>query len=103
VLKTALQRRGMDILEASRAAQGLALARQHRPRLIVLELEIAEAAQQQLCNDFAQQSSLDPPTLVVIGTARRSQHPPTNMAADELVSKPYHYGPLIRKIEELVT
>jgi CheY-like chemotaxis protein len=103
VLKTALERRGLDILEASQASHGLALARRHQPRVIVLDLEIADAARQQLCNDFAQQSSQDPPLLVVIGTARRSFHPPPNVAADQLVPKPYHYGQLIRKIEQLMT
>ncbi|NIL96058.1 MAG: response regulator [Planctomycetales bacterium] len=103
VLKTALQRRGLDILEASRPAHGLALARQHQPRVVVLDLEIAQSAQRQLCEDFAQQASHDPPILVVIGTAGRAYPPPQNGSAEQVVSKPYHYGPLVRKIEQLVT
>ena len=40
VLQTALERRGVRTMAASRAEQGLAMAQRHHPDLIVLDLEI---------------------------------------------------------------
>ena len=98
VLQTALERRGVRTLSANQAQQGLQLARQHHPDLIVLDLELDTADPAALSAPFAEQSRTDRAPLVLLGTLRRQQ------PADdgEFVAKPYHYGPLIRKIEELL-
>ena len=44
VLRTALERDGIEIWEATRADRGLELVRQHHPQVIVLEVEIADRA-----------------------------------------------------------
>ncbi|HUS38517.1 MAG: response regulator [Pirellulales bacterium] len=102
VLKTALQRRGIAILEASGASQGLALARTHKPQVIVLDLEISNGGPQKVCDDFAEDLDDESPTLVVIGNAQIPSRGAGGHSADQVVAKPYHYGPLIRKIEQLV-
>ena len=99
VLRTVLSRRGVETLCCERASDGLQLAQQHHPGLIVLDLELAETAQSGLSTRFAEQSQADHASLVVLGSARRDDHPPPQ---SEFVRKPYHYGPLIRKIEELL-
>ena len=99
VLRTALEGRGLRILAASRARRGLELARQHRPDLIVLDLEVESAGPEALCRPFARQSREHQSFLVMLGTLRRG---PSGLTGGELVAKPYHYGPLIRKIEELL-
>jgi CheY-like chemotaxis protein len=99
VLRTALERRGVQTICSARAPDGLELAQRHHPGLIVLDLELAEAAQPGLSARFAEHSQADQSPLVVLGTARRGDHPPPQ---SEFVRKPYHYGPLIRKIEELL-
>jgi DNA-binding response OmpR family regulator len=100
VLGTALGRRGVRILSARRARQGLELARTHHPDLIVLDLEVEEAAlgEGELSAWFAGQSRADPAPLVILGTARRRDP----LLQGEFVAKPYHYGPLVRRIEELL-
>lgn len=102
VLATVLGRRGVRTLSAAGGPQGLRLARQHHPDLIVLDLEVVEGAVESggLSAEFAHQSRVDRAPLVLLGTARRS-HPP--LSEGEFVSKPYHYAPLIRKIEELLS
>ncbi len=97
VLRTALERRGMEILEASRAEQGLELARRHTPDLIVLDLEM-ETASEGLPAGFEAASSSGRTPMVLLGSARRDGGAPHR----QYVSKPYHYGPLIRRIEELL-
>ncbi len=99
VLATALERRGLQILATSGAEQGLQLARRHRPDLIVLDVEIEEPDEATACAPLAAQSEVNRTPLVVIGSARRACCGPH---VGEFVSKPYHYAPLIRKIESLL-
>jgi len=99
VLQTALQRRGLQTFSASRAGPGLELARRHHPDLIVLDLELDQANPEDLSAPFAEQSRTDHTALVMLGTVRRDR---AGMPEGEFVAKPYHYGPLIRRIEELL-
>lgn len=98
VLRTALERRGLTIFEASRADQGLKLAEQLDPDLIVLDLEL-ETDGGLIVGDIEKQSRARKRPIIMLGAARRrgSLHP-----GAEFIAKPYHYGPLIRKIEQLV-
>jgi two-component system phosphate regulon response regulator PhoB len=99
VLKTALERQGMQVLLAGRAGPGLELARRHHPDLIVLDMELDDSDPDGLCAPFAEQSNIDSAPLVMLGKVSRGRRRP---AAGEFVAKPYHYGPLIRRIEELL-
>ncbi len=98
VLQTALQRRGLRTYAAGQARQGLDLARQHHPDLIVLDLEVGDSSPDVLSAPFAEQSRSDGAPLVLLGSIRRRQPAPKG----EIVAKPYHYAPLVRKIEELL-
>jgi CheY-like chemotaxis protein len=98
VLRTALARRGTKIWEATRADEGLELARRHHPSVIVLDLEIADQASATIQDGF-RAAEIPQAPIVLLGSARRgTQHFPTG----QFVAKPYHYGPLIRKIECLL-
>jgi DNA-binding response OmpR family regulator len=99
VLTTALERRGLKILSASGPRRGLRLAREHHPDLIVLDLEADGGEADEVCAPFAEQSRASQATLVVLGSIRRDFHHPP---AGEFIPKPYHYGPLIRRIEQLL-
>ena len=75
------------------------LARKHVPHLIVLDIEHLAAGPAEIADDFAAQSrARATPLLLLGGRGRRSDVLPPA----EFVRKPYHYGPLIRKIEELL-
>ena len=104
VLQTALERRGLRTFAASRAVAGLELARRHHPNLIVLDLELLDlelddSSPAELCAPFAEQSRMEHTPLVILGSVRRDR---ADLPDGEFVAKPYHYGPLIRKIEELL-
>lgn len=102
VLRTALERRGVRILSASRAHQGLEMARRHRPDLIVLDLEWQRGTPEEICAPFVRESRTRQTPLVMLGTVRRRAGR-GELPAGEFVPKPYHYGPLIRRIEELLS
>ncbi len=99
VLQTALERQGLKTRTASQANEGLALAKEHRPALIVLDLEIDGGPPDEIASRFARQSPAGETSLVLLGSARRPQSVPQG----EYVAKPYHYAPLIRKIEEMLS
>ncbi|MBX9790556.1 MAG: response regulator [Pirellulales bacterium] len=99
VLREVLQSRGMQILEAQRADEGLALARCEHPDLIVVDLELENGAPQQVSASFAATSHDQHTPLILIGTARVRRTAPPGGA---FLQKPYHYAPLIRKIEQLL-
>lgn len=97
VLRTVLEHRGVRILEASAPQEGLDLARQHQPDLIVLDLEL-DSSPPELPHELASHATHATP-LVLLGTARRRKSHPH---VGEFVAKPYHYAPLVRRIEQLL-
>jgi DNA-binding response OmpR family regulator len=99
VLRMALAGSGTHVLEASRPDEGLRLAREHHPDVIVLDLDVAAESGEGIAADFDAESQARETALVLLGSARRTRK---GFHAGQFVSKPYHYGPLIRKIEGLL-
>ena len=99
VLRTALERKGCKILATSRAKHGLQLAQQHHPDVIVLDLELTKTSAEEFCAPFAQEENATPSQLVILGTVKCSGE---GRPKGEFVAKPYHYAPLIRRIEQLL-
>jgi CheY-like chemotaxis protein len=105
VLQTALERRGMRTLSAGQTTLGLELAHLHRPDLIVLDLEVEDTRPEEVRAQFAHDPQVSETPMVMLGTVRlKSNDSQDQRDLDEkgFVSKPYHYGPLIRKIEQLL-
>ena len=100
VLRTVLQRRGMEIFEAGGTQQGLELAGRHRPDVIVLDLEGQDAETDAVFCRFDAESGDGHTSLVVLGEARLRARP---RRSGEFISKPYHYGPLVEKILALAS
>jgi CheY-like chemotaxis protein len=129
VLQTALERHGVRALTTGQTTKGVELARQHHPDLIVLDMEL-EDMQECSFDDLtfsADQAATDakdssPQSEGVLLQATKSTEPQENtpsyqprfillgnlrdvrrsMSEGEFIRKPYHYGPLIRRIEELL-
>jgi DNA-binding response OmpR family regulator len=97
VLRTALARRGLHIFEASRAEEGLELARRRHPDLVVLDLDDQSASAEDLSAEFSRASISSPAPLIMLGTLRCP-----SPGRGQFIAKPYHYQPLISKIEQLL-
>lgn len=97
VLRAVLGRK-VDVLAARTSAEGLALARHHNPSLVVLDLECDDSSAL-LLGRFSGACPSGPTPLVLLAGSRRQA---TGLPDCEIVPKPYHYAPLIRKIEELL-
>jgi DNA-binding response OmpR family regulator len=99
VLQTALSRRGMHTFTAKHASDGVELTRQHHPDLIVLDLESDNVNMDRQTPPFWAGQKGETVPVILLGSLRRNQ---PQIPGSEFVSKPYHYGPLIRRIEELL-
>jgi DNA-binding response OmpR family regulator len=99
VLRTALERRGVQTLEASGARQGAELARRFHPQVIVLDLDADAADDEEIRRQYCAESHEHDAYLVVLG---RSVGYEQAVPRNRVLSKPYHYAPLIRTIETLL-
>jgi DNA-binding response OmpR family regulator len=99
VLRTALARRGLETLEAPEARQGLRLARDFHPEVIVLDLESEFADDAAIRRQYDQQAACDRASILMLGD---DQIGVGEGSTSGFIAKPYHFGPLIRRIEELV-
>ncbi|HVX13985.1 MAG TPA: hypothetical protein VHC22_22565 [Pirellulales bacterium] len=98
VLRTALGDQGVDVIATRNSAHGLSLTRAYQPDLIVLDLE-TDGSTAVAVGRLAAESAARATPLLVLGATRRDR---SCLAGCEFVRKPYHYAPLIRKIEELL-
>jgi CheY-like chemotaxis protein len=97
VLRTALGS-AVDVLAARSSAEALALARRYQPNLVVLDLECDERSASLLGRFCGAAAAQPTPTLLLAG----SRQPAARLPNCEILPKPYHYAPLIRRIEELL-
>ena len=107
VLRAALERRGMEILEAPEVGRGLDLARRFHPDVIVLDADAADIgddSQRQACTSAC---ARERSSLVVLGqwpdAPRAEARSDDSNAAPPLrvVRKPFHFEPLVRLIADL--
>jgi DNA-binding response OmpR family regulator len=100
LLSALLERRGAEVLAARGAERGAVLAATEKPDLIVVDAEADGApGQEDAAVKLAAAAARNACPIVVLGTFRRGATP---FGAEQFVAKPYHYGALIRRIEELL-
>lgn len=99
VLRTILRRDGVKTVEALDAAVGLDLAKNWHPRVWVLDSDTIDLDDPNVCDGFCDEVKKDDCSVVVLGGMRS---PADGLEPSEIMPKPYHYAPLIRKIEELL-
>jgi len=99
VLRTLLERRGAATIEARRPEQAIRLADACRPDVIVLDAESDRSTDGRATAELQAAASRNATPIVILGTLR----PQTGgVRPGQFVPKPYHYGPLICKIEKLL-
>jgi len=99
ILRTLLDRQGSEILETAHVQAAGAIADREQPDLIVCDADSDQSPTNEAIRELARQASRSAIPIVVLGTVRRDFRP---LSGGNLVSKPYHYAPLLRKIEHLL-
>ena len=99
VLRTVLQRHGYEIFEAERDTDGLTLAGKCHPKVLVLDIDTVDPDDRSVIEGFDHHAQKENTSVVLLGQVPK---PHLSLANSDVVSKPYHYGPLIRKIEALL-
>jgi ActR/RegA family two-component response regulator len=101
ILRTILELRGVNVLEARAADTGLEMMRAEHPRVVVLDLDLdpdndstGDATIQSAFEDETRRSES---SLVILGKAQMSSD-----SCGQVIDKPYQYGQLIRTIEQLL-
>ncbi len=99
VLRTLLERSGASTIEARRPEQAVQMAQLHRPDLIVFDAE-SDRSDRGSAGDALEAAATQSATPIVI--LGRISPTDGQITGRQFVAKPYHYGPLIRKIENLL-
>jgi DNA-binding response OmpR family regulator len=99
VLRMLLELRGATAIEARDPKQALKLTRSEQPDLIVLDADSDSTSSGDPTNDLRAAADRQHTPIVIIGKLRQLQG---SADAGQIVTKPYHYGPLIRKIDRLL-
>lgn len=99
VLATLLARNGATTLEAPGPCQAAHLANLHHVDLIVLDADSDHTATGRGIDELEAAARRRGTPVVILGTLRQV---PRRLLSGEIVAKPYHYGPLIDKIEDLL-
>lgn len=99
VLSALLARHGATTIETRRPQQAVELADLHRVDLIVFDAESDRTASGSGARDLKAAASRNGTPIVILGTVRSAKK---HAASGQFVSKPYHYGQLIHKIEGLL-
>jgi CheY-like chemotaxis protein len=99
ILCTLLERHGATTIEAQRPEQAIRLASLHRPHLILLDAESDHSSRGVATDELRATANQADTPIVILGTVsqRGGQIP-----GGQIIAKPYHYGSLIRKIEDLL-
>jgi DNA-binding response OmpR family regulator len=99
VLRTVLERRGVRIITASHTKEGVDLARRHHPDVIVLDTENECPNFEIFEREAGGDSKNSPASMILLGKVRRNS---SGADRGDFFAKPYHYGPLVRRIEEIL-
>jgi DNA-binding response OmpR family regulator len=99
ILRTLLARGGTDTLEATRPDQAAELIDRHRPHLILFDADCDHSSCGGPTESLKAAANRNHTPIVFLGTVGNRQKKATST---QIISKPYHYGPLIRKIDDLL-
>ena len=100
VLRFGLEIEGFDVIEASDGEQGLALAREHTPDLVVLDLMLPRMDGYKVCRalKFDQRYKRIPIFILSARSGETDRKLALELGADDYITKPYDLKDLVTRI-----
>ncbi len=98
VLSTVLERIGVRALTAAVSRRGAAIAREQKPDLVIFDLDSVNDSPEEALDSFARAGRLGDSSIMVIGSSKFE----TSSGENDFISKPYHFAPLLQKIERFL-
>jgi DNA-binding response OmpR family regulator len=99
VLSELLERHGAVAVGTDRADKAAELTCEHRPDIIVFDVESDHSDCYDASRRLAVVAKSNETPVIMLGSVRRGN---SGLPSGQFVAKPYHYGPLLRKIESLL-
>src|SRR5262249_30367979 len=99
VLCALLACHGASTIEARRPDEAAQLTDEHRPHLILFDADSDHSNSAVATQSLKDAADRIGSPIVILGTVQNARKP---HSSDQFFAKPYHYGPLIRKIEDLL-
>jgi DNA-binding response OmpR family regulator len=99
VLRMLLELRGATTIEAEDPEEALRLTQAVQPDLIVFDTDSDPTVSGEPTNDLREAAGRNHTPIVILGKLRQVNG---SWESGQIVTKPYHYGPLIRKIDGLL-
>lgn len=98
VLATALERRGVRAFTASVPRRGAAIAREQKPDLVIFDVDSASSTPEQAIQKLTHDGNVENASILAIGSMKFE----APVGEGEFISKPYHFAPLLKRIEEFL-
>jgi DNA-binding response OmpR family regulator len=100
-LKDALTFEGYRVFAAATGKEGLQLARQERPNVVLLDLMLPDLNGYQICEELRRQDAFMPIIMLTAKSQEADKIRGLDAGADDYVTKPFSVGELIARIRAL--
>lgn len=101
VTQAYLEREGLDVYAAASGQEGLALAEQHQPALIVLDLMLPDMSGEEVCREIRSRS--DTPILMLTAKSSESERVAgLELGADDYLIKPFSPRELVARVHAIL-
>jgi DNA-binding response OmpR family regulator len=97
-LKDALEFEGFRVVSAPSGKQGLALARQEKPNVVLLDLMLPDINGYQICEELRRADAFMPIIMLTARSQEADKIRGLDSGADDYVTKPFSVGELIARI-----
>jgi DNA-binding response OmpR family regulator len=100
-LKDALEFEGFKVMSAPTGKQGIALARQERPNVVLLDLMLPDLNGYHVCEELRRHDAFMPIIMLTARSQEADKIRGLDVGADDYVTKPFSVGELIARIRAL--
>jgi DNA-binding response OmpR family regulator len=100
-LKDALEFEGFRVVCAVNGKQGITLARQERPNVVLLDLMLPDLNGYQVCEELRRHDAFMPIIMLTARSQEADKIRGLDVGADDYVTKPFSVGELIARIRAL--